>query len=233
MFQHAVALTQAPAVEGDFASANARMSQNAIPGGLVAGAAGVTVGRFGWIDSTDLILNNFSTAGVIPDGFIHREQQALITVYLAEASNLVPAGYGVVAHSQGDFWAKMKTVAVKGQRAFANLGDGSVGSAAAGAILAGFVGTATFATSVMTVASVGSGAVAVGDIVTSAGVAAGTTVLSQLTGTPGGVGTYQLSTTPGTITPAQAITTTSYIETRWKIDTAAQIGELAKISSWG
>ena len=68
------------------------------------------------------------------------------------------------------------------------------------------VGTATFATNVMTVTTVGSGSFLAGQYVGSAGVDPDTYIISQLTGTPGGVGTYQLSSTPGTITPAQAIT---------------------------
>lgn len=68
------------------------------------------------------------------------------------------------------------------------------------------IGTATFATSVMTVATLTSGYFAVGQAITSAGVTAGTYITSQATGTPGGAGTYNLSTAPGTITPAQAVT---------------------------
>lgn len=61
-----------------------------------------------------------------------------------------------------------------------------------------FVGTATFATSVMTVTAVTSGTVAVGAPVVATGVAAGTRVSSFGTGT-GGTGTYNLSTSPGTL----------------------------------
>ena len=92
-----------------------------------------------------------------------------------------------------------------------------------------FVGTATFATNVMTVASVTSGAVAAGQIITSASVAAGTYVVKQLTGTPGGIGTYQLSTTPGTLSPAQAITATAWIETDWYVKSAGNVMDLIKI----
>ncbi len=60
------------------------------------------------------------------------------------------------------------------------------------------VGTATFATNIMTVATVTSGAYAVGDIITATGVAAGTFISSFGTGT-GAEGTYNLSTSPGTL----------------------------------
>jgi hypothetical protein len=70
----------------------------------------------------------------------------------------------------------------------------------AGPVPASQSATASFATNVMTVVSVGSGGAqfAVGQIITAAGVAPGTYITSLGTGT-GGTGTYNLSTTPGTI----------------------------------
>jgi hypothetical protein len=67
--------------------------------------------------------------------------------------------------------------------------------------------TASFATNVMTVTVAGSGSFAVGQVITSAGVAVGTYISSLGTGT-GGTGTYNLSTSPGTIA-AQAVTASS------------------------
>lgn len=68
-----------------------------------------------------------------------------------------------------------------------------------------FVGTATFATNVMTVATLASGEILVGTQVFGAGVPANTTVAAVGTGT-GGTGTYTLNQTVGTITPAIAVT---------------------------
>ncbi len=92
-----------------------------------------------------------------------------------------------------------------------------------------FSGTATFATTKMTVATVTSGLVAPGQIITSASVTTGTYVISQDSGTPGGVGVYSLSTTPGTITPAQAITATSWVETDWYVKSAGNVMDLIAI----
>lgn len=92
----------------------------------------------------------------------------------------------------------------------------------------GFVGTATFATSVMTVASVTTGALAVGQYVVSAGVAAGTYIASLGTGT-GGTGTYNLSSTPGTISPAQAATSSAWIETPWYAKSPGNVMDLIAI----
>lgn len=53
--------------------------------------------------------------------------------------------------------------------------------------------TASIAASLMTVSAVGSGALAVGQTLVGNGVLDGTTILSQASGTPGGIGTYNVS----------------------------------------
>lgn len=58
---------------------------------------------------------------------------------------------------------------------------------------------ASFSTSVMNVTSVVYGTISVGDTVFGEGIGTGVTVLSQATGTTGGVGTYNLSTVIGTL----------------------------------
>ena len=139
-FQTTVNLQQAPAVAGDFATANPRASFPAGEGQYVAGSAGVTVGRFAWIDATTGLVSNTGTGK--PDGFIHREQQALISVYLAEASNVVPQGFPVTVMRTGDYWATPTvSAAVKGNKVFAKLSDGTVQAGAAGATIAGFIET--------------------------------------------------------------------------------------------
>lgn len=139
-FQIQVNAQQAPAVAGDFASSNPRAAVVAPEGGFVAGAAGVTVGRFAWIQPDGVTVLNTGTGK--PDGFIHREQQAFITTYLAEASNVVPVGQPVTIMRTGDYFATATgKAAVKGEKAFANLTDGTVQFAAAGANVAGYVET--------------------------------------------------------------------------------------------
>ena len=213
-FQRTVNLQQAAAVAGDFASANPRASVVGHEGTLVAGALGVTVARFAWATTAGLVSN---TGVGKPTGFVHRRQgAALITTYLGETSNLIPKGFEVTLMLNGDYWVAPTAQVAVSQKVFANLGDGTIVGGAAGTTIAGFAGTASFATNVMTVTVATFGTVDVGDVVTSAGVAAGTTVVAQLTGTPGGVGTYSLSTSPGTIV-AQAVTTTSHVETDFTI----------------
>ena len=88
----------------------------------------------------------------------------------------------------------------------------------------GFSGTATFDTNQMTVDSTVYGTLAVGQIVVSAGVTAGT----HITGVAA-PGVYTLSTAPGTITPAQAVTASSWIETPWYALSDGNPGDLVKI----
>ena len=47
-FQTSVSTQPAPAVAGDFANGNPRFAVPAGPGGLIAGAAGVTIGQAPW-----------------------------------------------------------------------------------------------------------------------------------------------------------------------------------------
>lgn len=144
-FQTTMNVNPAPAVEGDFASANPRASVLAGPGALVAGSAGVTIGRFAWADANGLVLN--SGTGT-PSGFVHREQQGVITEWLGRSTMLVPKGLPITLHNAGDFWVRTATAATIGQKIFASITDGTVQTGAAGATIAGFVETKWFAQSV-------------------------------------------------------------------------------------
>ncbi len=137
-FQTQVNITPAPAVAGDFASANPRASACAGPGEMVAAAAGVTVGYFGWADANGIVSNAGSG---VPTGFVHRDMNALITTWLAQASMVIPQGQPVTLMSQGDFWAVTSTAATPGQKIFASLTTGQIETAAAGAAVAGYIET--------------------------------------------------------------------------------------------
>lgn len=211
----------APAVEGDFASTNPRDTYLAGPGGLVAGDLGVVVGRFAWTSSEGIdadgapaYVNNYGSG--IPSGFVHREQQGLIQVYLQAASMLVPAGMPITIFTLGDFWVKNNgaTQALPGQKAYANLANGTASFAATGnpagavatswsiaAATASVTGTIT--NNVLNVTAVGSGTLYLGAVLSGTGVAANTAITAQLTGTPGGIGTYSVSV------PEQAVASTT------------------------
>lgn len=222
-FQTQVGGLPAPAIEGDFATTNPRFNVLAGPGGLVAGSLGVTVGRFVWLDYSGIdpdnaptIVNNFGSGA--PDGFIHREQQGLITAFLTGSGMLVPAGFGVTAFSGGDFWVKNNgaTAAQIGQKCYANNSDGTASFAATGtpssfnvtgAIAAGqAVVTGSIAGNILTVTAVTSGTLVNGGVLTGTGVATGTTIVSQLSGTAGGIGRYAVSI------PGQTVASTTITE---------------------
>ncbi len=204
-FQSQVNIQQAPAVEGDFCSANPRFSVVAGEGQIVASALGCIVGRFAWLDDATGTLASNSGTGA-PDGFVHRDQQALITAYLAEEGMTIPTGFAVTLHGGGDFWMKNTgtNAVTRGMKAYANYANGAITFAATGApptggsvtasIAAGtFSITASIAETVMTVTAVGSGVVNAAAIISGTNVVSGTRVVRQLTGTPGGVGTYAVS----------------------------------------
>jgi hypothetical protein len=104
-FQKQVNANQAPAVAGDFASSNPRATVLAGPGGLIAGASGVTVGRFSWVLTDGVTAQSNAPTTRAPDGFVHRDTQALIQNYLAESSMNIPTGFAVTLFNEGDFWA--------------------------------------------------------------------------------------------------------------------------------
>lgn len=209
--QTQVGAQYAPAVEGDFCDLNPRFTVDAGPGGLVCGANGVTVGRFAWAtmqaidpDNAPAIVNNFGVGAVT--GFVHREQQGLNTTYLLDASMIVPVGFPITLFSGGGFWVKNAgtTQALLGQKAYAKFTDGSISFAATGSPLTAsgtassvaaetFSVTGSIAGNVMTVTAVGSGTIVPGATISGTNVVSGTQVVTQLSGTAGGVGTYAVN----------------------------------------
>jgi hypothetical protein len=214
----------AVAVAGDFASANPWANADAGPGALVAGPAGVTIGRFCWTvppqdpDGTNSIAQNFGTGPVA--GFIHREQQGLNTTFLFGAGMLIPQGFMVTAMIAGDYWAVNdgSTQAVPGQKVYADYATGKARAGATGspiqqASVTGAVAASTgsftgsIAGNVLTISAVGSGVAVVGGLLSGTGVASGTRITSQISGTPGGIGTYEVNI------PEQTVASTTISET--------------------
>lgn len=140
-FQIVINQYPAPGVEGGFASTNEHMTYLAGEGALVAGAGGLTIGRFAWA-----VNGQATNAGTgEPSGFVHRDGQAVITDWLGAASNVIQVGREVTLMTRGDFWARTSTAATRGQKIFASLTTGQVQTGAAGATIAGFVETNFFA----------------------------------------------------------------------------------------
>ena len=211
-FQTQVYGPSAPAVAGDFASLNPMSSVDAGPGGLVAGAPGVTVGLFAWINppadpnGTGKIVQNFGHG--VPNGFVYRRQQGLITTYLDNAGMTIQQGFQMGLASGGDFWAKNDgtTTAQYGMKAWANQATGQVafaaagGSAPGGASVTGSIAsqTTTFHGNIvgdtLTVDTLVSGTIGIGAILTGGtGLVTGTRIVKQLSGTANGTGVYAVN----------------------------------------
>ncbi len=220
----------APGIPGDFASANTnRFSVLAGAGALVAGAAGVTVGLFAWIQgnyvddmNAPALVNNFGLG--LPTGFVNRNQQGLITTFLSNASNVIPPGFPVTLHNDGDFFVANagSNQAQVGMKAYANLATGAVtfnwtatpttASATTSAIAAGTAATFTgsIAGNVLMTSGVVTNTIFPGAVLTGGTVATGTTILGQLSGVTGGAGTYAVSIPEQTVASA-ALTATPYV----------------------
>lgn len=213
MFQQSINSQPAPAIEGDFASVNPRSAMTATAGGLVAGPLGVQVGRFAWADD-DGVVRNIGGGGYGRIGFVHRDQPALITSWLARSTLIATPGYEMNLFVSGDFWARFAAGALVGQKVYANYADGScyaaatgsppASGAATGSIAAGaasFTGSVAPANpfntdeqgGILTVSAMTSGTIQPGGTLSGTNVISGQRILSQLSGTPGGVGTYELA----------------------------------------
>lgn len=203
-FQTQINDYQAIGVPGDFASTNPFASVLAGNSALVAPAGGLVVGNFFWVGPTGQTSQSFVSGWQI--AFLGRNMQALITEFLQEATMVVPEGFMVTGFNGGDFLANFPAGAAVGDYVFADPNDGTpvantsnsaptLGTATASA---GFSGTATLnGTTTLNVTAVTHGVVSPGDVVadstTPGNIPSGTTIVAQLTGIAGGVGTYQMS----------------------------------------
>lgn len=229
-FQAQVNLQPAPAVEGDFASANPRATMLAGAGGLVTGAAGVVVGNFAWAVA-GVATSAWAAASRI--GFVHREMNALITAFLGESGLTIPAGLPLTLYTAGDFWDRFAGGAAIGQKVYAYYADGTAYAAATATPPTNALIVANTATSnVLTVTANTGLPIVVGQPVSGAGIAAGAYISALGTGT-GGAGTYTLSAATTATATGITVTATTAVETNFIVASAAAAGELAKITIQG
>lgn len=202
-FQNEVNIQPAPAVEGDFCGANPNAVVLAGEGEFIAPEDGLLVGRFAWANPDTRAVSQSYVPGY-QLGFLHRENQGLITAFKGEATMRVLQGTPITLFSQGEFWGRFAAGASPGQRVYVNPGDGSLlaGSTApstdtftgdigfSGTAAVGSTFTIAITANVATITGIGAGQyLSEGDIVTSANIA-GLAIGAQLTGTPGSNGTY-------------------------------------------
>jgi len=207
-FQTFVNTYMPPAVVGQFASMNPRAVVLAGQGALRADPTNPP--RVGYFARA---LDGLASAIVSPGdgvlGFVANELQTIITDFLGQSRLVVQAGFPVTLFSHGDFWTEVAgaTAASIGLPVFAVAGTGEptvddnsnanpdtgyiVASAPGGS--ASSSGNASIAanTGVLTVAATVTGTIESGQVISGTGVPANVFILSQLTGTTGGAGTYQ------------------------------------------
>ena len=165
-------------VAGDYAGANIRTSVLAPPGGFVAAAVGVIVGAFAWGNPATGIASNFYQ-GASGLGFVHREQQAFITAFLAYATMEILPGNMVTLMNQGDYLAIFTAGATVGQKVYADPVTGLCTAAATGGGVSASIATSSIAnTGVLTSGAVTGSALAAGQSLSGVGVPVGTYILS-------------------------------------------------------
>lgn len=118
------------------------------PGQTVAGENGVTAGRFAWAtagaeDSEIYNPNTYVNTGTgAPDGLVEAlTLQDYINDINSDSTMLIPAGYGVNIARSGDYFVSVSAAATVGQKVYANLTTGTVGTASAGKTWSGYVET--------------------------------------------------------------------------------------------
>lgn len=229
-FQTTINYQPGAAVAGDFASNNPRANVLAGPGGLVVGTGGLNIATFGWVQSDGItVLNSQLTGLVAPSGYVSRQDmQAIISAYLAEYGNTIPAGFGCTLYNAGDFWATTTTSATVNQKVFASLLNGTIATAATGSTISSASVTGAISGTTLTVSAVGSGALAIGTVISGSGVTAGTYITAFGTGT-GGTGTYTVSASQ--TVSSETITGTNWVETNYYVASAGSANGLIKMSS--
>lgn len=212
-FQRVVQNQPAPAVEGDFASNNPMASLvPPLQGAYVVGDANVRIGYFAWGSNTGKVYSTLAAAtadGGPVIGFVARQPNipaAMITAFLGEAIMTLQLGREVTLMSGGDFYAALPgatpslaanvfALATTGAPSLVDdattepTGFRSMSTVPVNAVTAA-TSTIAVTTGILTIVTLNSGVVEVGQRVTGTGVPDGTYITRQLTGAVGAAGTY-------------------------------------------
>lgn len=200
-----------PAVIGQYASMNPRATALAGAGQFRSGNGNTylgvqnlaIIGNFAW--GAGQLVGSQKPSGASIAGFVANELQTVIPFPNAGDVNYpnpvrlaVEGGFPVTLNTHGDFWT-LPVGAVNGivspqDSVYARQYDGALTNDATAFSATGVqTGAATF----VTISAVTKGALVPGMVLAGTGVDVGLTVTAQLTGTPGGAGTYTVSTTTG------------------------------------
>lgn len=245
-FQAFVNNQPAPGVAGDFAAMNPEATLLSVPGGLVADSLNPPiVGNMAFANP-----NNGNVSSIFTRwnsvGFVHRDNQALIQPLVDQPGTLVlKPGLAVTLFDAGSFWGKFASIngAVAGEAVYADVNSGALFSADITqygplAAVTGNDVTATAGTNILNVGSVASGTIKEGQLIFPQNfpdqLPLNMKIVKQLTGTPGGAGTYTLNMNVAANLPAGIVyVLISYILSPFFVDRTVQSGEVAQISSWG
>ncbi len=222
MFQKIVNFFLAKYLPGELVSTNPRtFAVGGVDRPYLSPSTGVTVGSFVSYDpATGNVSQNPSTYSNI--GVVVRTWLAAIQDYLGEASYVVPAGLPLNIMTKGDIASQTFAGATAG--ASTVYAENTTGLPTSGntSVTGSITGTT------LTVTAVGAGALVVGGALAGTGVAAGTTILSQSSGTDGGIGTYQVSISQ---TVASGTLTQPATQTSWVAQGSVAAGENTIISA--
>lgn len=244
-FQTSVNRYLAPGVEGGWASANPHASLLQPNNGDLAadaspvyawnvGATGVLIGRFAFANTvTGLVTSaapggavaTATTVGTVRVGFVQRDQFALITPYLGNATSLLYQGQPVTLLAAGDVWARFAGGASVDQFVFASYADGSAiaGNTTTPPVAAATTVTNTSGQPTLTVTA---GPIpSPGAPLTGTGVPAGARVISVA----GNVVTMSANSTAG----VTSVVADTAVLTRYRVMSVAAAGDIAKISTQG
>ena len=210
-FQTRVNKQPPPAVIGDFASMNPRATALAGAGAFRSGNGLnylgaqnlASVGSFAY--GAGLYAGGQKPAGASVRGFVANELQTIIPfpnssdpAYPNPVRLALENGFPVTLFTHGDFWTlpvgAVNGIVSPGDEVYARQYDGAPTN---DPTAFSATGVQTASTTTLTVSAVTKGALVPGMVIAGTGVDAGLTIVTQLTGTPGGAGTYTVSTNTG------------------------------------
>jgi len=218
-------------VPGDFAGSPTYATTVAGAEAAVAAAPGVTVGCFAWYNpATGIASNYYQPASLI--GFVHREENALITTFLGYSAAQVLTGNGITLFNQGAFLGQFLGGGTVGQKVYCDPVYGTLTANATGnAVSASVTGSSLANTGVLSTGTVTGSAIAIGQVVTGTGIPAGSYIASGSASTWQLVNVVPIASGSWPVVSSETINTWGVIETGFKLDQNIDVDAVATASS--